>query len=630
MTLEAHGHSHAIDHAIAEAQRGVFDRQSDDGAWRTCDRAGPPTTGWALVALRYLGVLGRYHRFDPAGAIRFVLSTELPSGAFPDYPGDTAGTLASTCACYAGLYAAGVDVRSAPMDLAWRFIKGAGGFASADAITQTFLAAAGLYDPSMLPDLPLGVMLLPITRRAMARTVSTAFQLIMLALPGLVRGLRARRRFPAPKDDLVGWAERRKLIDRLKELQDPIGHWLGTLFHTGLCAMTLHALGLPTSDASISCALGCIDSWRFPVEEHGDDEARVPAQATGDAPWRFVPYTSETWNGALCVSALVRSGVAPDDPRIRRAVAFILSAQGRIDEPIEWQNPAPCAPRRGGFPFEAQNTFNLDCDSTGQVLRALQVVPGAPSVAPTMREALAWLDGMQNPDGGWPSFTRGQAHKLAGPYPLGIFTVPETTVALLSLAWTAPLFFGDPATEDLTGRVLQALGGLGRRVDDPRIRRAVDFLRGQIFDNGVWWGRWECNYLPSTAYVLLGLMAVGVKPDEPYVARAVRWVADHQNDDGGFGETIDSYGNLGLAGVGLSNAYTTGLVVSALLAARGDAQVIDRAVAYLLKQQRKDGLWPAGSYELVVNAPLPFYRIPADVWTAPLQALADYRARANG
>jgi squalene-hopene/tetraprenyl-beta-curcumene cyclase len=125
-------------------------------------------------------------------------------------------------------------------------------------------------------------------------------------------------------------------------------------------------------------------------------------------------------------------------------------------------------------------------------------------------------------------------------------------------------------------------------------------------------------------------MAVGERADAPYVMRAVRWVSSHQNDDGGFGETTDSYGNLGLAGVGESNAYTTGLVVSALIAAGGEARVIDGAVAYLLRIQRPDGLWPAGNYELVVNTPLPFYRIPADVWTAPLQALADYRMTGGG
>src|SRR5581483_7049455 len=91
-----------------------------------------------------------------------------------------------------------------------------------------------------------------------------------------------------------------------------------------------------------------------------------------------------------------------------------------------------------------------------------------------------------------------------------------------------------------------------------------------------------------------------------------------------------SYGNLGLAGYGESTPYTTGLVVSALLACNGDSQVIDRAVGYLLAQQRIDGLWSGGSYQLVVNAPIPFYKMPSDAWTAPLEALTDYRTRGGG
>ena len=618
-----------VDAAIARAQAGVLGRQFADGAWRTCDNAGPPTTGWALVALRYLDALDA---FQPAGAVKYMLAQQLPSGAFPDYPGDPTGSFTATLACYAGLYAAGVDPRREEMMRAWRSIVAGGGFDNADPITQAFLAAAGLYDPAMLDDVPLWPAMVPGMRSIFTRTLNTAFQLIMVALPGLLRGLRQRRQITPPLADPLGWAERARLIRYIKEVQDPTGNWQGTIFHTCLCAMTLYALGLPRSDAAIARALGRIYDWRYTLGTEKDPGAAKPLGRgeNGDAGWQFAPYNSEAWNTAMCVSALVRSGVPADDARVRRATVFLLTCQGRLPEPPEWQNPPPGAPRWGGWAFEQSNSYNLDCDSTGAVLRALDVVRTAPSVPEAIDEGLGWLFGMQNDDGGWPSFTHGQAHKKPGPFPLGIFAPPTSLAGQLALAWTAPLMFGDPATEDLTGRVLQMLGGLGRRLDDPYVARAVAFVRSQLYDNGAWWGRWECNYLPSTAYILLGLAAVGEDVRAAYVRRAVAWICAHQNPDGGFGECTDSYGNLGLAGCGESTPYTSGLVVSALLAIGGHERVIERAVRYLLAQQRPDGLWSGGSYQLVVNAPIPFYKMPSDAWTAPLQALADYRARGGG
>jgi squalene-hopene/tetraprenyl-beta-curcumene cyclase len=598
-------HPDAVRNAIVRAQDGVFSRQSPDGAWRTCDRAGPPSTGWGLVAIVFLGVKDR---FELSGAVHYLLAQQLPSGAFPDYPGDTQGSMASTCACYAGLYAVGTDPTSDAMERAWQNLSAQGGFEAADPITQAFAAAAGLIAPTQMTSIPMGWMLIPGARYLISQHISPAFQLIFNALPGLLQGLRARRALPQPAKNPLQWMEDTSCIRYLKDHQDPTGHWQGTMFHTALCAMTLHTLGVPSGDAAIMRAVANFKNWIFPL---------------GDG-WQFAPYNSEAWNSALCVSALVGSGIAADEPRIRKAVVFLLSAQGRLDAPRQWQNPVRGAPRHGGWAFEAANSYNLDCDSTSQVLRALSLCRDLPSVQPAIDEGLAWLFGMQNREGGWPSFTHGLKGKPPGPYSLGTYMPKAPLQQIEVIIRNAGLLFGDPATADVSGRVLQALGMLGYRMSEPAAASAVAFLRAQVYDNGVWWGRWECNFLPASAYILLGLAAIGEDLSAVYIKRAVTFLVGHQNPDGGFGERLDSYGNLGFAGIGKSNPYTTGLIVSALLAVGGPKDTVMRAVDYLLATQRPSGLWFGIDTALTMNFPLPFYKLPTDVWTAPLQALADY------
>ena len=49
-----------------------------------------------------------------------------------------------------------------------------------------------------------------------------------------------------------------------------------------------------------------------------------------------------------------------------------------------------------------------------------------------------------------------------------------------------------------------------------------------------------------------GLAAIGVDPRHEFVQRAVRWLIRHQNADGGWGETCESYARPELAGRGPS------------------------------------------------------------------------------
>src|SRR5262249_1654971 len=150
-----------------------------------------------------------------------------------------------------------------------------------------------------------------------------------------------------------------------------------------------------------------------------------------------------------------------------------------------------------------------------------------------------WVLGMQNPDGGWPGFVYGHPSKPPGPL------VPRKLGASLAdvvgLVLDPPPDFADPSTEDVTARGLHGLVLIAPTTEVPGVAGAVAFLRAQQCASGAWWGKWMPTYLPTTAFVLLGLESVGVDMQAPWVRRAVRWVLDRQNADGGWGEGPDSY-----------------------------------------------------------------------------------------
>ena len=92
------------------------------------------------------------------------------------------------------------------------------------------------------------------------------------------------------------------------------------------------------------------------------------------------------------------------------------------------------------------------------------------------------------------------------------------------------------------------------------VRRALDFLRRDQTSDGAWYGRWGVNYIYGTWQVLRGRGAASAKTStRPTSGAACRWLQDHQNADGGWGESIASYDDPSQRGVGASTPSQTRL-----------------------------------------------------------------------
>ena len=283
-----------------------------------------------------------------------------------------------------------------------------------------------------------------------------------------------------------------------------------------------------------------------------------------------------------------------------RGVNWLLDRQ--ILRSGDWAESVQAEP--GAWCFEFRNSFYPDVDDTAMVLMALceqferpekaisglHMVSGetSPSVdqarqsvalldrtASAIHRGLAWVEAMQNDDGGWGAFDRNNNRQF-------LCYVPYADHNAMI----------DPSTPDLTGRALEALGKLGRRIGDGTVDRAVRYLRRAQEPDGSWFGRWGINYVYGTWQVLSGLAEVGLPQDDPMVVAGAQWLLAHQQPCGGWGESAESYADPRLRGQGTVTASQTAWAILGLICA-GLAQhpATFRGVRFLLDRQTAEGTW---------------------------------------
>ncbi|APR80587.1 Squalene--hopene cyclase [Minicystis rosea] len=608
--------SSALDEAIARAAAHLRAEQRADGSWdEPCD-AGPTTTAHALVALHALGRIDGDLR---ARTLRYLAGTQREDGAFEAYPDagePDVGATASVIAALACLAERDMRARAE----AWLDTHG-----GHDAVVRTsgkgdpaplFLAFAGVLPAERLPHLPSAWLLSAALRRLLQRHVHPGVRM-MAGQQAVIRRFLVAGRAPV-RTGIAGRIDE-TIIALQEEMQNPSGGLFEVVTPSATAVLGFIAAGLPFSDDRLR-RLG--DFLLTQVEPGPEGSAWIPG------------FRSSLWSTALSLRALLRAGASVAEPSLERAVSWLAACEHA--QPAAWSaGREPLLMRDGGYAFQRANVRMPDCDDTAVALDALAAALEDPELEPALRKrvslragrALAWLLGMQNPDGGFAAFLRGLPSKPRGPIltePLDLW--PNGLDAIRRLRRLPLWALGDPSTEDVTGRTLRALARLGLMADHPRSAKAISFLEGQQMENGAFWGRWSTNYLWATAHVILGARAAGVSAHAPWLRRAAAFLRAHQNEDGGFGETERSYRDPALAGVGPSMPAVTALCLEAFVA-MGDAgsAAAARAARYLIESQKPEGDWPDAGHLQVFIPPSQFYRYPGAHRFQPLEALAALR-----
>ncbi|MES2708131.1 MAG: prenyltransferase/squalene oxidase repeat-containing protein [Verrucomicrobiota bacterium] len=555
--------------AFAASRRGLLGERAAAGHWEGHLSSSALSTATAVLALLKSPDGPRLHAALAGRALDWLAATQTASGGWGDTP-VSRPNIATTLLCWAAFGLAGETAAVTHAETLRRCeirIAGEAGSLSPDdlaaALTRRYgrdktfavpilmaCAIGGRLGPE--PECWKRVSALPFELAALPRQWFAALRLpvVSYALPALI-AIGQVRHHHAPSRWWPWRRLRRAAVKRtlrlLEDIQPEGGGFLEATPLTSFVSMALSSAGQGGSETA--------------REAHGFLLRSVRA----DGSWP-IDTNLATWGTTLSIKALGET-LPPDAvPALR---TWLENQQYTVQHPY-------CLSPPGGWAWTDLPGGVPDADDTAGALLALHSLSGGESpgagaahfpAGPTNAAAAGarWLAGLQNRDGGMPTFCKG---------------------------WGALPF--DRSAPDLTAHALaawQAWRGSLPENPAPSMRRAVDFLARTQRADGAWLPLWfgnewqpdENNPVFGTATVLkyLAPLPAGEFPLLPAVrAKAAAFLLQTQRPDGSWG---------GGSGGGPSSIEETATALEALTlfaAARPDAALpsaLERGAEALLR-----------------------------------------------
>ncbi|XHR29424.1 MAG: squalene--hopene cyclase [Chthoniobacteraceae bacterium] len=588
--------------AIARAQQNLLRLQNADGHW-----AGELIVDTTLCSdyIMFMHWAGNVDRVLQEKCAAHIKRCQLPDGGWNIYY-EGPSEVNATVKAYFALKLAGEAPDAPVMCKARASALHLGGIPRMNTYDKLYLALLGQFPWDKLPTIPVEIVLLPewfpfnlynMSSWSRAMIVPLAILNHLRPTKRLHPSLEIKELFPPNTDERelspqiarpwLRWSNFFLVVDRVLKKFDsqdykPLrnralkvaldwmvermgsgSHGLAAVFPAMLNSiMVLKAMGYDDSHPDLAKALRDFESLF--VDDPED--------------FRIQPCLSPVWDTAINLIALTESGLKEpqEGGPCAKAARWLLEREVRIRGDWARRNPHPEA---SGWAFEHRNDFYPDTDDTMMVLMALRFTPTScltdERVRSLFKRALPWLFSFQCRDGGWAAFDKDITQKWLESIPFADHN------AIL-----------DPSCSDLTGRMLELLGYIGYDRHRPEVRRAIGFLRRTQEKDGSWYGRWGVNYLYGTWQVLRGMQAIGEPMDEEWLTRARDWLESCQNEDGGWGESPQTYKTPSLKGQGESTPSQTSWALMGLCACGDLARPsISRGIQWLISRQNRDGSW---------------------------------------
>ena len=628
-----------VERSIGRAAKALHARQREDGHW-LFELEADATIPAEYVLLRHFRGEERDVGLERRIAA-YLRRVQGEHGGWPLVHGGAFDVSASVKAYFA-LKTIGDDPSAPHMARARAAILDHGGAAKSNVFTRFLLALYEEIPWSGVPTMPVEIMLLPrwfpfhLDKVSYwARTVLVPL-LVLQALkpraanPGAVRIAElfvtppeTVRKWPTGAHQHWAWVRLFGAIDRGLKLADP--RFPASLRGRAIAAAVSFVTerlngdeGLGAIYPAMANAVLMLDALGYPKEHPSLVQARRSLDklmVVRDDEAYCQPCLSPVWDTALAAHALLEAGDDDSRSRARRGLEWLRPLQV-LDVVGDWAAQRPNV-RPGGWAFQYANPHYPDLDDTAVVVmamdRAAREVPGTDEegYAESIARAREWVVGLQSADGAWAAFDADNAYHYLNNIPFADHG------ALL-----------DPPTADVTARCVSMLAQLGERPDESlALKRGIEALLRFQEKDGSWFGRWGMNYIYGSWSALCALAAVGQDPRSEPVRRAVGWLVNTQNPDGGWGESSDSY-RLDYKGFerAASTASQTAWALLALMAAgEADHPAATRGVAYLTAKQGQDGFWEE-PFHTATGFPRVFYlRYHGYSKIFPLWALARFR-----
>ena len=622
-----------LETALKRSQAFLFSQQKPEGYW----------VGELMVDATLVADMIAYHHWnrkvDPVWqrkAVHHIFSMQLLDGGWNIYYGGPAEVNA-TVKCYLALKLAGVPVTDPRMLRAREVALNLGGVPRMNTFSKLYLALLGLFPWDYLPTIPCEVILIGKWFYVNVNEMSSwsRSMLVPLAIINHFKptrqpkinldelypeGIHQRDLALAPDPERITWRNFFLWLDRLHKFAE----WFAE--------NKIHPFR--------KRALKKAEQWMLERFEGTDGLAAIfPAMLNSLIALKALGYPDDHPQVVRAERKLKElEHETKDSVRIEPCfspvwdtaiVAICLHESGiSSDDPVlkrctewlmtkeirfrgDWQYKNPAKVEPSGWVFEFENKWNPDVDDTAMVLLALRKVP------------------TDNPQARDECFQRGLKWMLTFQCRDGgwaAFDKDCTKGVLEKVPFADHNAMLDPECADITARILELLGYEGYSVENAQVQKALRYVQEHQEEDGSWYGRWGVNYIYGTWQVLRGLRALNLDMNEPWLLKARDWIESVQHEDGGWGERCNTYDDPVFKGQGPSTASQTAWAVMGLCAFDDpNRPSIRRGIQYLIEKQNSDGSWT--EHETTgTGFPKVFY-LKYDMYrnSWPLLALATYR-----